>query len=242
MNKTLRFSTNGNGRSVQYDTREKARRTVRPKTDNQRAYMEAIERCDVIFCLGPAGTGKTHIAAGMAARLYLSGEAARIKIVRPAIEVGHSLGFLPGDLDDKVHPYLRPVLEELQEFLGRDELQKLRQGDCPTVEFAALQYMRGTNFRDSFVVMDEAQNATHAELKMFLTRLSYGSKLIINGDPSQSDLPPQEQGALVHYSRLYADFDEVAVVRMTRKDSVRHPLVEKMLAREEDADDRRADR
>jgi phosphate starvation-inducible protein PhoH and related proteins len=238
MSHKLRFSGNGfspssNGKAVRYETKPK-RKVLRAKTPNQQAYVEAIERCDVIFCLGPAGTGKTHVAAGMAARLYLDDEVSRIKIVRPAIEAGETLGFLPGDLDDKIHPYLRPILEELQEFLGADELKKMRQGECPAVEFAVLQYLRGANFLGSFVVMDEAQNATRQQMKMFLTRLSHGSKIIVNGDPSQSDLPPSEQGALSHYAALYEDFDEVAVIRMTEADSVRHPLVTKMLEREDD--------
>lgn len=233
MNK-LRFSTNGhsNGK-VKYDTREKSRRkTVRAGNDSQRAYMDAINRCDVVFCVGPAGTGKTHIAAGMAAKYLLSEEVSSIQLARPAVEVGDKLGFLPGDLDDKIHPYLRPLLKELQDFIGPDELRKLRQGECPVVEFAVLQYLRGCNFKDSFVILDEAQNATFAQMKMFLTRLDHGSKVIVNGDPSQSDLPPDQQGALMYYSNLYSDFDEVAVVRMSPQDNMRHPLVEKMIARE----------
>lgn len=235
-NQKFKFSVSGNGNGagdrIKYDT--KKRKTVKSKNENQQRYIDAIDKCDIIFCLGPAGSGKTHVASGMAAKLYLGDEISKVKVVRPAIEVGHSLGFLPGDLDDKIHPYLRPVLEELQEFLGPEELKKMRQGEFPILEFSTLQYMRGSNFKDSFVIMDEAQNATFKEMKMFLTRLSYGSKLVINGDPSQSDLHPQEQGALEHFANLYADFDEVAVIYMTEADSVRHPLVTKMLKRDKE--------
>lgn len=238
MSHKLRFSTNGSssrktlhGNLIKYDTKVR-RHIVKAKTPNQQIYIDAIEKCDIIFCIGDAGTGKSHIAAGMAAKLYFADEVSRIIIVRPAIEVGNSLGFLPGDLDAKIHPYLRPVLEELRHFIDDDDLKRLRQGESPVVEFAALQYMRGSNFLNSFVIMDEAQNATFKEMKMFLTRLSYGSKLVINGDPSQSDLPPLEQGALMHYAGLYEDFEEVGVIRMTGADSVRHPLVTKMLLRD----------
>jgi phosphate starvation-inducible PhoH-like protein len=237
MNHKLRFNANGNGtfgqngKSVRYETKAR-RKTVKPKTDNQRRYMEAIESCDIIFCLGPAGTGKTHIAAGMAAKLYLADEVRKLKIARPAVEAGDSLGYLPGDLDDKIDPYLRPILEELEDFLGVEDLKKLRQGDCPVVEFSVLQYLRGSNFKDAVVILDEAQNATFKQLDMFLKRLSYGAKLIINGDPSQSDLPSAERGALVHFSDLYGDFDEVRIIVMTEEDSVRHPLVTKMLLRD----------
>jgi phosphate starvation-inducible protein PhoH and related proteins len=223
--------SNGHSRLIKYDTKPKTK-ILKAKTPNQQLYMDAIERCDIVFAIGGSGTGKTSVAAGMAAKLYLDGSVSRIKVVRPAIEVGHSLGFLPGDLDDKIHPYLRPVLEELQEFLGIEELKKLREGDCPAVEFAVLQYMRGRNLKDSCVILDEAQNATFAEMKMFLTRLAYGSKLIINGDVSQSDLPPHERGALAEYAERYEDFDEIGVVRMTEADCVRHPLVTKMLRRD----------
>jgi phosphate starvation-inducible PhoH-like protein len=231
MNHKLRFSANGNGRSIQYETKVR-RRTVKPKTDNQRLYMEKIESCDIVFCLGPAGTGKTHIAAGMASKLFLADEVRKIKIARPAVEAGESLGYLPGNLDDKIDPYLRPILEELQDFLGTDELKKLRSGDCPVIEFSVLQYLRGSNFKDAIVILDEAQNASFKQLDMFLKRLSYGSKLIINGDPSQSDLCPSDRGALVHFANLYEDFDEVGVILMDESDCVRHPLVTKMLLRD----------
>jgi phosphate starvation-inducible PhoH-like protein len=214
-------------------------RIVRAKTEGQRVYMEAIESCDIVYCLGPAGTGKTHIAAGMAARFFNEGDYERIVAVRPAVEAGNSLGFLPGELDDKIKPYLRPFLGELAKFIPEEELRRLRQGELPRVELSPLQYMRGSTLENSIIVLDEAQNATKAEIWMFLTRLGEGSKMIINGDTShhedgtmkQCDLPRELQGGVEYYADLYADYDEIGIVTMTEADIVRHKLVRKMMQR-----------
>lgn len=233
-----RFHPSNNGKV------RKQQRVVKAKTANQEAYMNAIKQCDVIFCLGPAGTGKTHIAAGMAAKLFKDPDLGYKNIigVRPTVEAGgveKTLGFLPGDLDAKIHPYLKPLLKELEKFLGEEELRKYRQGEMPVVDLSPLQYMRGTTFEDSIVILDEAQNATDPELWMFLTRIGQGSKLIINGDNTkdaynrlvQCDLPEQDQGALDYYSQQFADFSEVGVITMEECDQVRHPLITKMMRR-----------
>lgn len=220
-------------------------RILKPKTDNQQAYMEAIEEKDIIFCLGPAGTGKTHVAAGMAAKLFFNFELLRpdkeVRIigVRPAVEVGNRIGFLPGEIDDKLDPYLKPLFNELSKFIPREELRKYRLGDFPRIEISPLQFMRGWTFEDSVVILDEAQNATRKELDMFLTRIGYGTKLIINGDTSrdsegnmmQCDLPYDEQGALEEAAKDLCDMESVAVITMTEADSVRHPLVKEILRR-----------
>ncbi len=236
-NSKLRFSMNG---ASDHNGRRRAKeRVVRWKTDNQRRYMEAITACDITFCLGPAGTGKTHIAAGMAAKLLASGEVDRIVSVRPAVESGPSLGFLPGEIDDKIKPYLRPFLSELSKFIHEEDLRKYRQGEFPIVELSPLQYMRGLTLENSIVILDEAQNATRSEIWMFLTRLGHGSKMIINGDTTryengvlkQCDLPVDLQGGLDYYAHLYEDFDEIAVIEMTEDDIVRHGLVARMMRR-----------
>jgi phosphate starvation-inducible PhoH-like protein len=223
------------------DSRKK-QRVLKPKSENQAAYIRAIEEHDIVFALGCAGCGKTHIAAGMAAKLLKSDTGfARIVGVRPAVETGgvhKSLGYLPGDLDDKIHPYLKPLLKELEKFIGEEDMRKYRQGENPIIELSPLQYMRGTTFEDSIVILDEAQNATYDEMWMFLTRLGYGSKLIINGDNTkdgngrlrQSDLPLLEQGALDKYSRLLSTLPEVKIITMEECDICRHPLVRKMMA------------
>lgn len=207
--------------------------------------MEAIEEKEIVFCLGPAGTGKTHVAAGMAAKLFYHFELLRpdkemrIIGVRPAVETGRGLGFLPGDADAKLDPYLKPLFNELSKFIPSEELRKYRMGDCPRIEISPLQFMRGWTFEDSVVILDEAQNATEAELNMFLTRIGYGTKMIINGDTSrdeygdmmQCDLPKHEQGALEQAAKDLADMESVAVITMTEEDSVRHPLVKEILKR-----------
>jgi phosphate starvation-inducible protein PhoH and related proteins len=222
-------SSNGRPHDESEPRRKERRRTLRAKTPNQQLYMDAIDRCDVVICMGPAGSGKSHVAAGMASRYLLDGEVERIVGVRPALETGRSLGFLPGDIDDKIHPYLKPLLAELSEFVGTDEVRKMRSGELPTIELSALSYLRGSNFKDSFVVLDEAQNATFAEMWMFLTRLSHGSKMVINGDVTQSDLPESERGAMEYFAAMFGMLDEFGIVRMTRDDIVRHDLVRKMM-------------
>lgn len=234
MTNRLKIGSNGSTNG-----RPRKEKVFRPRTDNQRAYVEAIESHDIIFALGPAGTGKTSCAAAMAVRLFSEGDCERIVAVRPAVEAGPSLGFLPGELDDKIKPYLRPLLHEIAKFMGEEELRKHMQGEFPKIELSPLQYMRGLTLENSVVILDEAQNATRDEIWMFLTRLGYGSRMIINGDTSkyadgrlrQSDLPVHLQGGLEHYAGLYADFDEVAVVTMTNADIVRHPLISKMMTR-----------
>jgi phosphate starvation-inducible protein PhoH and related proteins len=231
MNYSTRFSYNGesfpaNGYYPQ--KRVKTRdRVVKPRTDNQVIYMEAIEANDIVFCLGPAGTGKTHVAAGMAAKFFN-----RCGILDDPLTERRIIGVRPaiGDEDAKILPYLRPLLRELSKFIPPEELRKYRLGDAPRIELCPLQFMRGSTFEDAIVVFDEAQNATFSEMEMFMTRIGRGSKLIINGDVSQSDLLPHHQGALAEAAKMFADLPGVAVVTMSEEDAaVRHPLLPQII-------------
>lgn len=245
MPKRLRFTDNGNlsnghGRLDDiFQVRDKPRlyKMPRPKTDNQLRYMEAIENNDVVFCTGPSGSGKTHLAVGMAVQALKDGECKRIVAIRPCVGVGKTLGFLPGEIEDKVSPYLRPVLDELRKFFTADEIERLRRQGV--LEMGSLEHIRGRTIEDAVVVLDEAQNCTEDELKVFLTRLGFGSKFIVNGDISrngdgkyaQCDLPAHEQGAFERQCVELGDIDGIEVVGLTRLDIVRHPLVQKMVAR-----------
>ena len=196
---------------------------IRPKTDGQRALVAAIDANTLSFAVGPAGTGKTFLAIVMAVRALKRREISRIVLSRPAVEAGEKLGFLPGDLKDKVDPYLRPLYDALQELLEEGTTQKyLERG---TIEVAPLAYMRGRTLADAFVILDEAQNATREQLKMFLTRLGAGSKMVVTGDDTQIDLPRGLRSGLLDVERLFEEMDDVGVVRLRETDVVRHPLV-----------------
>ena len=203
------------------------RRTVQPRSVNQRKYVEAIEQNDMTFGVGPAGTGKTYLAVAMAVAAINSKRVTRIVLVRPAVEAGEKLGFLPGDFREKVDPYLRPLYDALEDLLDGAVVAKyLERG---TIEVAPLAYMRGRTLSDAFVILDEAQNATGEQLKMFLTRLGAGSKMVVNGDVTQIDLPRGATSGLRDAARRLRDVDDIGVVELTETDVVRHPLVAKII-------------
>ncbi len=202
-------------------------RKIRPRSDNQRVLMEAIDAKPLTIAVGPAGTGKTYLAISAAVEALESGGVSRIVLSRPAVEAGENLGFLPGDMREKLDPYLRPLWDALNDRLGA---KRLRQNlDDGTIEIAPVAFMRGRTLNNSFVLIDEAQNCTYGQLKMLLTRLGWHSTMVITGDPDQTDLLPELSGLNSIGTRLDA-LDDVAVVRLTDQDVVRHPLVGRMLS------------
>nr|WP_188882571.1 PhoH family protein [Alicyclobacillus cellulosilyticus] len=203
-------------------------KAVRVKTLGQRRYVEAIRRYDIVFGIGPAGTGKTYLAVAMAVMALRRGEVKRIVLTRPAVEAGEKLGFLPGDLQEKVDPYLRPLYDALYDVYGAEQVQRaLERGN---IEIAPLAYMRGRTLDDSFVILDEAQNTTPEQMKMFLTRLGLGSKMVITGDVTQIDLPAGRLSGLVEATRVLRGVEEIAFHFFTGHDVVRHHLVQKIIA------------
>ncbi|MGP3559763.1 PhoH family protein [Geobacillus sp. BK01] len=200
---------------------------IRVKTLGQRYYVAAIEQHDLTFGIGPAGTGKTYLAVVMAVKALKNGSVKRIILTRPAVEAGESLGFLPGDLKEKVDPYLRPLYDALNDVLGAEYVQRLIERG--TIEIAPLAYMRGRTLEDAFVILDEAQNTTPAQMKMFLTRLGFGSKMVITGDISQVDLPKGVESGLAAAKRILASISGIAFVFLEQSDVVRHPLVAKII-------------
>lgn len=209
-------------------------KTVRAKTLGQRHYLAAIKRYDIVFGIGPAGTGKTYLAVVMAVNALKSGRVKRIVLTRPAVEAGESLGFLPGDLQEKVDPYLRPLYDALYDMLGNEQVAKMMERGL--IEVAPLAYMRGRTLEDSFVILDEAQNTTAEQMKMFLTRLGFGSKMVVTGDVTQVDLPKGKKSGLMAAERILAPIRDIAFIRFQEADVVRHNLVQKIIqayAREE---------
>lgn len=202
-------------------------KSIRVKTIGQRRYIEAIKKHDLIFGIGPAGTGKTYLAVVMAVNALKLNQVNKIILTRPAIEAGERLGFLPGDLKEKVDPYLRPLYDALHDVLGVEHTQRLI--DRETIEIAPLAYMRGRTLENAFVILDEAQNTTQAQMKMFLTRLGMGSKMVITGDSSQIDLPKGEKSGLMSAELILKDVPGIAFVYLTESDVVRHPLVAKII-------------
>ncbi len=200
---------------------------IRPKTEGQRRFVEAVESNTLTFGIGPAGTGKTFLAMVMAVRALRAREVSKIVLSRPAVEAGEKLGFLPGDLKEKVDPYLRPLYDALAELLDDGVTSKLVER--ATIEVAPLAYMRGRTLSDAFVILDEAQNATREQLKMFLTRLGQNSRMVVNGDVTQIDLPRGAGSGLLDVPRLFAGIDDIAVVELNETDVVRHPLVAKII-------------
>ena len=202
-------------------------RKIRPRSDNQRILMEAIDSKPLTVALGPAGTGKTYLAISAAVEALESGSVSRILLSRPAVEAGENLGFLPGDMREKLDPYLRPLYDALNDRLGP---KRLRQHlDDGTIEIAPVAFMRGRTLNNSFVLIDEAQNCTYGQLKMLLTRLGWHSSMVITGDPDQTDLLPELSG-LAAIGQKLDGLDDVAVVRLGHQDVVRHPLVGRMLS------------
>ena len=196
---------------------------IRPKSDGQRAYVDAIKGNDIAFGIGPAGTGKTYLAMAMAVTAFKAHEVSRIILTRPAVEAGEKLGFLPGDLQEKVDPYLRPLYDALHDMVSPDTIPKLMAAG--TIEVAPLAYMRGRSLNDAFIILDEAQNTSAEQMKMFLTRLGFGSKMVVTGDVTQVDLPGGTQSGLRVVQEILTDLDDVAFCRLTSHDVVRHRLV-----------------
>jgi phosphate starvation-inducible protein PhoH and related proteins len=200
---------------------------IRAKTIGQREYIRAIKRNDLIFGIGPAGTGKTYLAVVMATQALKNGAVKRIILTRPAVEAGESLGFLPGDLKEKVDPYLRPLYDALHDIYGAEQTQRLIERG--TIEIAPLAYMRGRTLDDAFVILDEAQNTTHQQMKMFLTRLGFGSKMVITGDKTQIDLPKNQESGLIIAERTLKYVKGIYFQILEQGDVVRHPLVAKVI-------------
>lgn len=202
-------------------------RAIRIKNVGQKRYVDALRKYDIIFGIGPAGTGKTFLAVVMAIAALKKGEVQKIILTRPAVEAGESLGFLPGDLKEKVDPYLRPVYDALYQVFGMDHTNRLMERGV--VEIAPLAYMRGRTLDDAFVILDEAQNTTVAQMKMFLTRLGFNSRMIVNGDTSQVDLPKGVISGLIHAERTLQSIDKIAFVHFDAGDVVRHPVVAQII-------------
>lgn len=200
---------------------------IRAKTLGQKRYIDAINNNDIVFGIGPAGTGKTYLAMAAAVRAFKSKEVNRIILTRPAVEAGENLGFLPGDLQNKVDPYLRPLYDALFEILGHDTYNNLFEKGL--IEVAPLAYMRGRTLESAFVILDEAQNTTNEQMKMFLTRLGYGSKAIITGDVTQIDLPRGKQSGLKTVLRILAGVKGIGITYLNKNDIVRHPLVQRII-------------
>ena len=202
-------------------------RPIRSKTLGQRAYVEAVRKHELTLAVGPAGTGKTYLAMAMAVVALKAKEVERIVLTRPAVEAGEKLGFLPGDMTQKVDPYLRPLYDALHELMGADSY--LRLAERGTVEVAPLAFMRGRTLSDAFIILDEAQNATSEKMKMFLTRLGANSRCIVTGDVSQTDLPKDKKSGLVEAVNVLRNVEGVAIVELTARDVVRHELVQRIV-------------
>jgi len=205
---------------------------VKPKTLGQKQYVDAIRDHMIVFGLGPAGTGKTYLAMAMAITAFKNEEVGRIILTRPAIEAGEKLGFLPGDLQSKVDPYLRPLYDALYQIMGAESFNKNMEKGL--IEVAPLAYMRGRTLDNAYIILDEAQNTTPAQMKMFLTRIGFGSKVVITGDASQKDLAPGTKSGLDVAARVLGKIDDIVFCNLTSKDVVRHPLVQKIVKAYED--------
>lgn len=202
-------------------------KAIRAKTIGQREYVSAVRSRDLVFCIGPAGTGKTYLAVVLAVLAMKTGSAKRIVLTRPAVEAGESLGFLPGDLKEKVDPYLRPLYDALHDVLGAEQTDRLMERGV--IEIAPLAYMRGRTLDDAFIILDEAQNTTKAQMKMFLTRLGFGSKMVINGDKTQIDLPRGTESGLIAAESILKKVGDIHFQYLEQGDVVRHPLVAKII-------------
>ena len=203
------------------------KRSVIPRSKRQKEYVRSLKTNKIVISLGPAGTGKTYLAVAVALTMLLEKKVERIILSRPAVEAGERLGFLPGDMKDKIDPYLRPLYDSLYDLLDYDKIQrKIESGE---IEIAPLAFMRGRTLKNSFAILDEAQNATEIQIKMFLTRIGENSKLVVNGDPSQIDLPNKNQSGLIKSQAILKDVKEIAVINFDHQDVIRHPLVTKIV-------------
>jgi phosphate starvation-inducible PhoH-like protein len=203
------------------------KRQVLPKSVNQRRYLDAIEKHDIVFGIGPAGTGKTYLAMAQAVSYLLAKRVSRIILARPAVEAGEKLGFLPGDLQEKVNPYLRPLYDALYDMMDLERVERLIERG--TIEVAPIAFMRGRTLNDAFVILDEAQNTTSEQMKMFLTRLGFGSKAVITGDITQIDLPTGRTSGLVEAMKVVANVEGISFIHFDEKDVVRHQLVQQIV-------------
>ncbi len=216
-------------------------RPIKPKTFNQKSYVDSIRNNMIVFGLGPAGTGKTYLAMAMAIDAFKSGDVSRIILTRPAIEAGENLGFLPGDLQSKVDPYLRPLYDAIYQIMGAESY--ISNSEKGLIEVAPLAYMRGRTLDNAFIILDEAQNTTPAQMKMFLTRIGFGSKVVITGDQSQKDLPAgQVSGLDVAVKVLENIREDIAICRLTNADVVRHPVVQQIVMAYEEYEKKQAER
>lgn len=205
---------------------------IKPKTLGQKKYVDAIRKEMIVFGIGPAGTGKTYLAMAMAITAFKNNEVGRIILTRPAIEAGEKLGFLPGDLQSKIDPYLRPLYDALYQIMGAESF--LKNSEKGLIEVAPLAYMRGRTLDNAFIILDEAQNTTPAQMKMFLTRIGFGSKVVVTGDSTQKDLPAGAVSGLDVATSVVKNIDDIAICNLTSKDVVRHPLVQKIVKAYED--------
>lgn len=203
------------------------KKTVYARTEKQKKYLEILSKYNIIYALGPAGTGKTFLPVAVAVKKLIAGEIKKIILSRPAVEAGENLGFLPGDLKDKIDPYLIPLYDSLSELIGQEKMnKKIEDG---SIEIAPLAFMRGRTLKDSFVILDEAQNATETQIKMFLTRLGKNTTMVVNGDPTQIDLPNSKISGLLNSANVLSGIEEVKIVKFDAQDVQRHPLVSKII-------------
>ena len=203
------------------------KRSVIPRSKKQKEYVKSLKNNQIIMSLGPAGTGKTYLAVAVALSMLLEKKVERIILSRPAVEAGERLGFLPGDMKDKIDPYLRPLYDSLYDLLDYDKIQ--RKIESGAIEIAPLAFMRGRTLKNSFAILDEAQNTTRTQIKMFLTRIGENSKLVVNGDPSQIDLPNKNQSGLIEAQNILKEIKEIAVIKFDHQDVIKHPLVTKIV-------------